>query len=108
MAIVGQLEDRFLPYLVDVLLHVRSKVQGKFDFFSCNMNREMAIDLSRGPCSAEAICDFRRSYFPCIGVLIKRGTYLLISESSKETVRTVCMLESSHRDDSNVYLKHYR
>ena len=30
---VGQLDDRFLPYLVDFLLHVTPKVQGKFDFF---------------------------------------------------------------------------
>ena len=33
MAFVGQLDDRFLPYLVDFVLHVKSKVQGEFDFF---------------------------------------------------------------------------
>ena len=36
----GQL-DRFLQYLVDVLLHVRSKVQGKFDFFLATGDREI-------------------------------------------------------------------
>ena len=35
----GQLDGRFLPYLVDYLQHVRSKIQGKSDFFSCNMDR---------------------------------------------------------------------
>ena len=53
---VGQLDDRFLPYLVDFLLHVRSKVRLKFDFFLATWIEKLAIDLSRGPHSAKAIC----------------------------------------------------
>ena len=47
---VGQLDYRFLPYLVDVLLHVRSKVQGKFDCFLATCIENLAIDLIRGQC----------------------------------------------------------
>ena len=53
---VGQLDDRFRPYLVDFLLHVRSKVRLKFDFFLATWIEKLAIDLSRGPHSAKAIC----------------------------------------------------
>ena len=77
---VGQLNDRFLPYLADFLLHVRSKVQGKFDFFFlATLIEKLAIDLSRGPRSTKAIRVFKRSYFPCIDVLIKRSTDLFVS-----------------------------
>ena len=34
---VEQLDDIFLPYLVDFLLHARCKVQDKFDFFFLQM-----------------------------------------------------------------------
>ena len=76
---VGQLDDRFLPYLVDFLLHVRAKVQSKFEFFLATWIEKLAIDLSRSLRSAKPICVFRRNYFSFIVILIKRGTYLLIS-----------------------------
>ena len=59
---IGQLYDIFLLYLVDVLLHVRSKVQGKSDFFLATWIEKLAIELSRGPRSTKIICVFRRSY----------------------------------------------
>ena len=80
---VGQLDDRFLPYLVDFLLHVRAKVQVSLNFFLATWIKKLATDLSRGPCSAKAICVFRRNYFPFIVVLIKRGTHLLISNRNE-------------------------
>ena len=42
---VGQLDDRFLSYLEDFLQHVRSKVQGTFDFFLATRIEKLAIDL---------------------------------------------------------------